>query len=170
MKRTAVMLLVVTACAPAARPPSPALSPLESLRHSIDSLVEDPRFANAHLGLLIVNPETGDTLYSRNAGKLFMPASNQKILTSAVALAQLGPDYRYHTVIAKRGELKDSVLTGDLIVIGRGDPTMSDRVYGSAANAMAAIADSIKARGITRVTGALRQGGNAFPDSIYGYG
>lgn len=119
---------------------------------------------------MIVNPETGDTLYSRNAGKLFMPASNQKILTSAVALAQLGPDYRYQTVIARRGELKDSVLAGDLIVIGRGDPTMSDRVYGSATRQMAAIADSIKARGINRVTGALRQGGNAFPDSIYGYG
>jgi D-alanyl-D-alanine carboxypeptidase/D-alanyl-D-alanine-endopeptidase (penicillin-binding protein 4) len=146
------------------------LSPLDALRHSIDSLVEDPKFSNAHLGLLIVNPETGDTLYSRNAGKLFMPASNQKILTSAVALAQLGPDYRYRTVIAKRGPLKDSVLTGDLIVIGRGDPTMSDRVHGSAAAAMAAIADSIKARGITRVTGVLKQGGNAFPDSIYGYG
>jgi D-alanyl-D-alanine carboxypeptidase/D-alanyl-D-alanine-endopeptidase (penicillin-binding protein 4) len=117
-----------------------------------------------------VNPETGDTLYSRNAHKLFMPASNQKILTSAVALTQLGPDYRYHTVIAKRGEIKDSVLNGDLIVIGRGDPTMSDRVYGSAAKEMAAIADSIRAHGIRRVTGALRQGGNAFPDSIYGYG
>jgi serine-type D-Ala-D-Ala carboxypeptidase/endopeptidase (penicillin-binding protein 4) len=170
MKRRAVILLALAACARAAAPPSPALRPLDALRHSIDSLVDDPKFANAHLGLLIVNPATGDTLYSRNAGKLFMPASNQKILTSAVALAQLGPDYRYHTVIAKRGELKDSVLAGDLIVIGRGDPTMSDRVHGSAANAMAALADSIRARGITRVTGALRQGGNAFPDSIYGYG
>ena len=170
MKRSAVLLIALAACAPAAAPPSPVLSPIDALRHSIDSLVNDPRFSNAHLGLLIVNPETGDTLYSRNAGKLFMPASNQKILTSSVALTQLGPDYRYHTVIAKRGELKDSVLTGDLIVIGRGDPTMSDRVHGSAATAMAAVADSIRARGITHVTGVLRQGGNAFPDSIYGYG
>ena len=170
MRRSVFLVIALTACASAAAPPSPVLSPLDALRHSIDSLVEDPKFSNAHLGLLIVNPETGDTLYSRNAGKLFMPASNQKILTSAVALAQLGPDYRYRTVIAKRGPLKDSVLTGDLIVIGRGDPTMSDRVHGSAAAAMAAIADSIKARGITRVTGVLKQGGNAFPDSIYGYG
>ena len=165
-----VLSFFAGACAPAAAPPSPARTPLESLRRSIDSLVNDPKFANAQLGLLIVDPKTGDTLYSRNAGKLFMPASNQKIITSAVALTQLGPDYRYHTVIAKRGALKDSVLNGDLIVIGRGDPTMSDRVYGNAANEMAAIADSIRARGIRRVTGSLRQGGNAFPDSIYGYG
>ena len=127
-------------------------------------------FANAQLGVLILNPGTGDTLYSRNAGKLFMPASNQKVLTGAVALAQLGPDYRFTTVIGKRGNIQDGVLQGDLIVIGNGDPTISDRMQGSAANAMAAIADSIKARGITHITGTIRQGGNAFPDSIYGYG
>jgi serine-type D-Ala-D-Ala carboxypeptidase/endopeptidase (penicillin-binding protein 4) len=170
MKKFAIAMSALAACGPAAAPPSPMLSPLQVLQHSIDSLVDDPKFSNANLGVLIVNPETGDTLYSRNAHKLFMPASNQKILTSAVALAQLGPDYRYHTVIAKRGDIRDSVLAGDLIVIGRGDPTMSDRVHGSAAKEMAAIADSIRAFGIRRVTGALRQGGNAFPDSIYGYG
>lgn len=171
MRRFAFLsCLIISACAPAAAPPSPVRTPLEALRFSIDSLVNDPEFANAQLGLLIVDPKTSDTLYSRNAGKLFMPASNQKIITSAVALAQLGPDYRYHTVIAKRGSVKDSVLNGDLIVIGRGDPTMSDRVYGSAAKEMAAIADSIRAHGIRRVSGSLRQGGNAFPDSIYGYG
>jgi D-alanyl-D-alanine carboxypeptidase/D-alanyl-D-alanine-endopeptidase (penicillin-binding protein 4) len=166
----ALIALSAAACAPAASPPAPSLSRLDVLRHSIDSLLDDPQFANAQLGLMIVNGATKDTIYSRNAGKLFMPASNQKILTSAVAMAQLGPDYRYHTVIAKRGVVKDSVLNGDLIVIGRGDPTMSDRVYGSAAKEMAVIADSIRARGIRRVKGSLRQGGNAFPDSIYGYG
>ena len=167
---SAVLLGIVISCAPAGTPPIPARTPLQALRYSIDSLVNDPMFANAQLGVLIVNPGTSDTLYSRNSGKLFMPASNQKVLTGAVALALLGPDYRYQTVIARRGEMKDSVLEGDLIVIGRGDPTISDRFHGNALNAMAAIADSIGARGISRVTGALRQGGNAFPDSIYGYG
>jgi D-alanyl-D-alanine carboxypeptidase/D-alanyl-D-alanine-endopeptidase (penicillin-binding protein 4) len=162
--------IVLAACGPAGGPPTPERAPLEALRRSIDSLVANPRLANAQVGVLIVNPATGDTLYSHNAGKLFMPASNQKVLTAAVALAQLGPDYRFTTVIGTRGTRKDSVLTGDLIVVGTGDPTISDRFHGSAATAMEAIADSIRARGITRVTGALVQGGNAFPDSIYGYG
>ena len=162
--------ILLAACGPAGGPPTPERAPLEALRRSIDSLVANPRLANAQVGVLIVNPATGDTLYSHNAGKLFMPASNQKVLTAAVALAQLGPDYRFTTVIGTRGTRKDSVLTGDLIVVGTGDPTISDRFHGSAATAMEAIADSIRARGITRVTGALVQGGNAFPDSIYGYG
>ena len=161
---------LISACGPAGAPPTPLRAPLQALRLSIDSLVSDPAFANAHLGVLIVNPATGDTLYSRNAGKLFMPASNQKVLTSAVALTHLGPDYRYNTVIATRGTRADTVLNGDLIVIGNGDPTISNRVRGSAEAFMDSVADSIRARGITRVTGVLRQGGDAFPDSIYGYG
>jgi len=118
-----------------------------------------------------VNPASGDTLFSRNAGKLFMPASNQKILTGSVALALLGPDYRYKTAFVSRGAVRDGVLDGDLIVIGRGDPTVSDRAQqGNAITWMSRIADSLAARGIKRVSGALVRGGNAFPDSIYGYG
>ncbi|MEO8577519.1 MAG: gephyrin-like molybdotransferase Glp [Gemmatimonadales bacterium] len=168
----AATLILTGACAPAmgASRPVPVRSPIEALRFSIDSLVNDPMFANAQIGLLIVNPRTGDTLYSRNAGKLFMPASNQKLLTSSVALHQLGPNYRFRTVIGKRGELRDGVLNGDLFVVGRGDPSISDRMRGSAYTAMQAIADSLSARGIRRINGALRPGGNAFPDSIYAYG
>jgi D-alanyl-D-alanine carboxypeptidase/D-alanyl-D-alanine-endopeptidase (penicillin-binding protein 4) len=123
------------------------------------------------MGILVLNPESGDTLFSRNAGKLFMPASNQKILTGSVALALLGPDYRYRTAFVSRGAVRDSVLDGDLIVIGRGDPTVSNRAQqGNAITWMTRVADSLAARGIKRVAGALVRGGNAFPDSIYGYG
>lgn len=167
-----VLAGLIVACTPTAGTsrPAPVRSPIEALRFSIDSLVNDPMFASAHIGMLIVNPRTGDTLYSRNAGKLFMPASNQKIITAAVALHQLGPNYRFRTVMGKRGVLRDGVLEGDLVVIGRGDPTLSARMRGNAMAAMQAIADSIAARGIRRISGTLRPAGNAFPDSIYGYG
>ncbi len=123
------------------------------------------------MGILVVNPATGDTLFSRNAGKLFMPASNQKIITGSIALTLLGPDYRFKTAFVSRGVVRDSMLDGDLIVIGRGDPTVSNRAQqGNAMSWMARIADSLTARGIKRVNGALVRGGNAFPDSIYGYG
>src|SRR5687768_4025066 len=102
------------------------------LRHAIDSMVASPAFSNAHWGILIVDPERGDTIYSRNAGKLFMPASNQKILTGAVALEQLGPDHRFATSLVATGPVEGGVLRGDLAVIGGGDPTASVRMRGDA--------------------------------------
>ena len=96
LRAVAVLLSASLACRPstAVSPASISFGRDPGLRHYVDSLTDAPEFSNAHWGILIVDPSTGDTLYSRNAGKLFMPASNMKILTSSTALAQLGPDYR----------------------------------------------------------------------------
>jgi serine-type D-Ala-D-Ala carboxypeptidase/endopeptidase (penicillin-binding protein 4) len=141
-----------------------------ALRAMIDSLADAPEFSNAHWGILIVDPETGDTLYSRNAGKLFMPASNMKILTSATALAQLGPDYKYRTVFAARGAISNGTLNGDLLVIGRGDPSVSDHMLHDAMIPLRSIADSLAARGIHHVAGRVVAAGNAFPSEVFGFG
>jgi D-alanyl-D-alanine carboxypeptidase/D-alanyl-D-alanine-endopeptidase (penicillin-binding protein 4) len=152
---------------------SPALASSGSsadLRHAIDSMADAPEFSNAHWGILIVDPVRGDTLYSRNAGKLFMPASNMKILTSATALTQLGPDYRYKTTFAARGPVNEGTLGGDLVVTGRGDPSVSDHMLRDAMIPLRAIADSIAQRGITRIAGRIVAGGDAFPGEVLGYG
>lgn len=109
-------------------------------------------------------------MYSLNAGKVMMPASNMKILTGTVGLALLGPDYRYSTRFAARGIISDSVLNGDLVVIGRGDPSVSDSMQGDAMKPLRAMADSLLTRGIRRISGNVLSGGNAFSDAIYGYG
>jgi len=147
----------------------PASSRAE-LRHFVDSLTTQTEFRNATWGVLIVNPRTGDTLYSKNAGKLIMPASNMKIITSAAALTLLGPDYTYRTTFLADGPVHDSLLDGNLLVIGRGDPTISDNMRGVATTVMDALADSVRAHGIREVTGSLARVGDAFPDSIHGYG
>jgi D-alanyl-D-alanine carboxypeptidase/D-alanyl-D-alanine-endopeptidase (penicillin-binding protein 4) len=99
-----------------------------------------------------------------------MPASNMKIITSAAALTLLGPDYTYKTTFLVDGPVQDSLLDGDLIVIGRGDPTISDNMRGVATAVMDALADSIRAHGIAQIGGRLARVGNAFPDSVHGYG
>jgi len=142
----------------------------DDLARLIDSLTAQPQFRGGHWGVLVVNPRTADTLYSQNAGKLFMPASNMKIITSATALTLLGPDYTYKTTFLVDGPVQDSLLDGDLIVIGRGDPTISDNMRGVATTVMDALADSIRAHGISQITGRLVRVGNAFPDSVHGYG
>ena len=165
----AVVPFLLTACVTVMRAVHPASSRAE-LGHMIDSLTSQPVFRNAHWGVLIVNPRTGDTLYSKNAGKLFMPASNMKIITSSAALTLLGPDYTYKTTFLVDGPVQDSLLDGDLIVIGRGDPTISDNMRGIATTVMDALADSIRAHGIRQISGRLVRVGNAFPDSTRGYG
>jgi serine-type D-Ala-D-Ala carboxypeptidase/endopeptidase (penicillin-binding protein 4) len=147
-----------------------AASTVRQLQRALDSIADAPQFRNGHWGILVVGAR-GDTLYSRNAGKLFMPASNQKILTTATALAQLGPDFRYRTAIVAGGPLLgDTLIDGDLLVMGRGDPSVSARFHGDAMRPLRAVADSLHARGIRTIRGAVRPGGNAFPGATLGYG
>jgi serine-type D-Ala-D-Ala carboxypeptidase/endopeptidase (penicillin-binding protein 4) len=153
-----------------ATPPAPPPSPRVALRAAIDSLISDPMFRNAEWGILIVDADSGDTLYSHNAGKLFLPASNMKIITSSVALAKLGPDYRFRTTFAVRHRPVHGVINGGLVVIGRGDPTVSDHMMRDAMLPLQAIADSLANHGIRRITGHLVPGGDAFSDASAGYG
>lgn len=182
-------LLGVLACqAPVSLEPAPVAAPREvaprptaadvrgpapthpALRHFADSLLTDPMFRSANWGVLIVDPTDGDTLYSRNAGKLFMPASNQKLLTGAVSLAELGADFRFETQVLGAAYPVNGILTGDLAVIGSGDPSVSDSLAGSALAPLRALADSLAARGIKEITGRLIRGADVFPDSSLGYG
>jgi len=141
------------------------------LRSFMDSLLQEPMWRSAHWGVLIVDPERRDTLYSENAGKLFLPASNVKLVTGAVALARLGADYRYVTRLLGRAPPLDGTLPGDLVVVGRGDPSVSDSLAGGDAMApLRALADSLAARGIARIGGRLIRGADTFSDAPLGRG
>jgi D-alanyl-D-alanine carboxypeptidase/D-alanyl-D-alanine-endopeptidase (penicillin-binding protein 4) len=157
------------ACHPAgvAGRPSPVMT-RAVLRQAIDSLVADPMFRNAYWGMLVVDPDAGDTLYSRNAGKLFMPASNQKLLTGSTALAQLGAGYRFTTSFFSSAPIVGGVISGNLIVAGRGDPSVSDAMMGDAMKPLRAAAESLYALGLREIVGSLMKGGNAFPDTTIG--
>src|SRR4051812_19012010 len=135
-----------------------------SLARTIDSLVDTPDFSNANWGILIVDPVWGDTLYSRNAGKLFMPASNMKLLTTATALTQLGPEYTFRTAFMIDG---DSVAV--LSVLGFGDPTVSDHMRRDAMIPLREIADSVVAHGVRHVS-ALELAADFFPGPVLGFG
>ena len=139
-----------------------------AFRRSVDSLIGESMWRNTNWGLLVVDPSNKDTLYSHNAGKLFMPASNEKLLTGSAALAQLGADFRFTTTVVSASPIVGGVVHGDLVVVGRGDPSMSDAMMGDAMKPLRALADSLYAAGLREVTGALRKGGNAFPDTTIG--
>lgn len=133
------------------------------------ALLDDPMFRSMHWGVLVVDPVRGDTLFSRNAEKLFVPASNTKLVTGAVALEQLGADFRYSTRVLGRAP-RAGVISGDLVVVGEGDPSFSDSLSGSAMAPLLELADSLRAKGIRRITGRLISGANAFPGDTIGLG
>src|SRR5215472_15533914 len=128
-------------------------------------------------GLLVVDAESGATLYEKNADKYFLPASNMKLLTTALALDSLGPDYRFHTTLETNGTLgADGSLTGDLILVGRGDPNLSNRRFpfamkeefdGPPEKVLAGMADALAARGVKEITGDVVGDDSYFPRERY---
>ncbi len=104
---------------------------LDSLRGRIAAHIAQARFAPAAWGVKIVSIETGKSLYEHNPEKYFNPASNAKLYTAALALDRLGVDYRIKTSLYSTARPDASgTLKADLIVYGRGDPTMAARLNG----------------------------------------
>src|SRR5690348_10911991 len=99
------------------------------LTAKVTSILSDPDMARGFWGIEIVSLTTGQVLYSQNAEKLFIPASNTKLFTTAAALALIGPDYKCRTTVETTGTIDaDGRLRGDLTLVGRGDPNLSGRV------------------------------------------
>ncbi|MBV8817936.1 MAG: D-alanyl-D-alanine carboxypeptidase, partial [Acidobacteriaceae bacterium] len=103
----------------------------ETLESSIDKAIAGgTEFASAFLGLQVVRLQDGKVLYQRNQNHLFVPASNTKLFATALALSRLGADYRVTTsIVATQKVDEKGILNGDLMFVGRGDPTMSCRPY-----------------------------------------
>ena len=89
----------------------------------IEQVAAQEPFRSSALGVLAVRAN-GDTLASFASGAKLVPASNMKLLTTGLALDNLGPGYRYETVLASDGAVRDSVLAGNLYLIGEGDPSL----------------------------------------------
>ena len=99
-----------------------------SLKKQIEAILAQPDLARGFLGVEIVSLRTGKPIFSLNADKMFTPASNTKLFTTAAALALIGPEYKFRTTLETSGSLdKYGRLTGDLLLVGRGDPNLSGR-------------------------------------------
>jgi len=128
-------------------------------------------------GLLVVDAESGATLYEKNANDYFLPASNMKLLTTALALDTLGPEYTFRTTVETNGTLAtDGKLAGDLILVGRGDPNLSNRKFpyetkeefdGPPEKALAELADAIASRGVKEIAGDVVADDSYFPRERY---
>jgi PBP4 family serine-type D-alanyl-D-alanine carboxypeptidase len=107
----------------------------------------------------IISADDGRVLYERNGNKLFHPASNMKLLTTATALAVLGTDFKFKTTFQADGKLEDSTLRGNIHVKGVGDPLVRTEHLDS-------VAWQLRQRGIRRVTGDI-VGDVSYFDTLY---
>src|SRR5580704_5623608 len=139
------------------------------LTHSIDALVDaSPLALRSNIGIQVVDLKTGKALYARNENRFFLPASNMKLLTTALALQKLGPEYRFETKLIQ-------VEGGDLVLVGSGDPSMSGRSYpykspeppGPPLRAIEDMADQAVANGLQRVLGNVVGDDGLYPWAPY---
>jgi len=139
--------------------------PAASLEREIARLVDaSPAGRNAFWGIEIVDLGSGKTLYARNAERLFVPASNTKLFTAALALDRLGQDFRFHTrVLAEAPPDADGRIRGPVRLVGGGDPNLSARavpyragpVTGNPLAPIEELADQVVARGVKRIDGGI---------------
>ena len=103
----------------------------------IDAIANRAEFSRSRWGILIQPLSSTTTLYSRDAQKYFIPASNVKLLTTAAALQKLGANFRIETSVYS-GE------NGNLYIAGRGDPSLAEAQLQD-------LAQQLKRRGISQV-------------------
>ncbi len=148
-----------------------AYSTIQEFWSQINDIFNDPNFSNAEWGVVIQSLETGEYLYKRNEDKLFIPASNLKLFTSAAGLIILGSEYKFKTNIYMNGFVDGSVLKGDLVVQGKGDPSISGRFYnGNMLKVYSDWADSLVDAGIDEISGNIIGDDNAFDEVGLGTG
>jgi len=159
--------------------PSPSLLEEEKLKFTARTTViltaEQP--AKGEWGVLIVDAKSGQVLFEQNADRYFVPASNMKLLTTALALATLGPDYRFRTTLeAQTGVSPEGKINGPLYFVGRGDPNLSNRKFpfdtkeefdGPPEKAVIELADQLVVAGVKEVGGDIVGDDSYFPRERY---
>jgi len=177
-KRTALFLLLIVVLAPSVRPASAqdgqrprtattsatgsatrtadAPQTLTDLQSRIEQIVRQPALDPGFFAVKIVSLDTGAVVFEQNANKFVRPASNMKLYTVATAFDRLTPDFHFVTSVYAKQKPDDGKVKGDLIVYGRGDPSIAARFNnGDYFKGINDLADRIVAAGVKRVKGDL---------------
>jgi D-alanyl-D-alanine carboxypeptidase/D-alanyl-D-alanine-endopeptidase (penicillin-binding protein 4) len=170
------LAVAFSGCAPkAARPviaaaPQPATrTPLEQLQLDLGSIFSTPAIDHAFWGVAVRSLKSDELLFSLNAARMQTPASNQKLITTAVAAEKLGWDFRYTTTIYATGPQSGSTIDGDLVIVSNGDPTINPR-HPERWAVFDAWAKQLHARGLQSISGRLIGDDNAFAEPGWGVG
>ena len=149
-------------------PTATATSPRSAAALSADLGSMVGKVRSGQFGAMAISLTRGDTLFQNHAGTPLMPASTLKMLTSAAAFEEFGPQYRFSTDVLHDGTLgADGTLNGNVYLRGDGDPSLSGRyMTGGPEAPMNYLADQLVARGVRRVTGEVVGDATAFDNQL----
>lgn len=120
---------------------------------------------DAVVGMVVMDAQNGEVIYSRNPHMTLTPASTTKLLTSLVALKTLGPDYRFETSVLLNPEfIQNETYLGDIFIRFGGDPALTRTQL------QALLIDALKSKGIKHIQGNLVIDQHAFEGPDYARG
>ncbi len=139
------------------------------LSEALEEILNTPGLDTAFWGVYVQDLETGEVLYQHNADRGLIPASNQKLLTTAAALDALGSEFRYQTTLYFSGMRgPDGVWVGDLILKGSGDPSFGSTSIDT--DPLEHWANELAKRGVRSLKGRLIGDDNVFDNEPYAPG
>jgi D-alanyl-D-alanine carboxypeptidase/D-alanyl-D-alanine-endopeptidase (penicillin-binding protein 4) len=159
MARVAFLSCLVMPLALQITQPLAGAGPAVRIRAFLDA---SPVARTAFWGVQIVDLDQHRVLFEHNPNRLFLPASNAKLFTTALALMRLGPDYRFQTRVLADSAPDQAGCVASLRLVGGGDPNLSGRAIpyrqGAAPvadpfEAVEDLASQVFARGVRCVNG-----------------
>lgn len=132
------------------------LSPKDQIEFNINKMFTDPVLRNANWGFVVYDPKTEKIVTAYNETAPLIPASTTKLLTTETAFSLLGTQYRWNTQLEYSGSIDaDGILTGNLYIVGSGDPSLGGNRGGAASytQIVSQYLDAIREKGIKKITG-----------------
>lgn len=146
---TIAAALLAAACVsaePGASTPFEADANRERWLQRLDRSLETGGLRGARVSALVVRERDGAILFEREPDRMMIPASNAKVLTALAALDAFGPTHRFETRLLSNAPLANDGAVQDLIVVGGGDPALTNEDYWR-------MAAELREAGLTRVSG-----------------
>ena len=98
------------------------------------SFTSDAQMKYGISSLLVIDAQTGKTIFAANDDIGLAPASTLKVVTATTAFDVLGKDYTFSTPLYYAGSVNNGVLQGDIIIKASGDPTLGSWRYANTKN------------------------------------
>ncbi len=120
---------------------------------AIDRFVDDSTMRHGSLGVIVVDVKNGKMLGGRNTNLACITASTMKTVTSAAALELMGADYTFDTPVFLDGEIHGNTLKGNLVIVGKGDPTLGSAFFKDNLDIVDEVIATLSKQGINQIDG-----------------